>query len=248
MLLTDNGGAMVAEETKEGLLRLGIVHAQTLPYTPEQNAKQEVFWVQVEGRLLPMLEGVKELTLKILNEATLAWVEGEYNHKLHRELGCSPIQRLMSRRNVARSAPDSDALRHAFRRTVTRHQRRSDGTVSIAGRRFEVPARFRTLEQLTLRYAEWDLTAVGLVDPHTHVLLATLLPLDKQRNAASARRVIEPIDAEVAELPRDSGIAPLLQEHLEQQSALGTPPAYLPLTHTTGESSVPLDISDEELF
>lgn len=248
MLLTDNGGAMLAEETKEGLLRLGIVHAQTLPYTPEQNAKQEVFWVQVEGRLLPMLEGVKELTLKALNDATLAWVEGEYNHKLHRELGCSPIQRLMSRRAVARPAPDSDTLRHAFRRTVTRHQRRSDGTVSIAARRFEVPARFRTLEQLTLRYAEWDFGTIDLVDPHTHVSLATLLPLDKQKNAVSPRRVIESDDAQNAQPQRDCGIAPLLQKHIEQQGALGTPPAYLPLTHSTGESSVPLDIADEELF
>jgi hypothetical protein len=195
-----------------------------------------------------MLEGVKELTLKSLNDATLAWVEGEYNHKLHRELGCSPIQRLMSRRNVARPAPDSDTLRHAFRRTVTRHQRRSDGTVSIAGRRFEVPARFRTLEQLTLRYAEWDLGTIDLVDPHTHVALATLLPLDKQKNAASPRRVLESVDTQPSEPPRDSGIAPLLQKHIEQQGALGTPPAYLPLMHSTGESSVPADISDEELF
>ena len=252
MLLTDNGGAMLAEETKEGLARLGIVHAQTLPYTPEQNAKQEVFWVQIEGRLMPMLEGVEELTLKSLNDATQAWVEGEYNHKLHRELGCSPIQRLMSGRAVARPAPDSDTLRHAFRRTIGRHQRQSDGTVSIAGRRFEVPARFRTLEKLTLRYAEWDLTAVDLVDPHTHVLLATLLPLDKQKNAASLRRVLATVGTDLGAEPsgsqRNSGIAPLLQKHIDQQSALGTPPAYLPLTHTTQPPGSQLDVPNEELF
>jgi putative transposase len=55
-LLTDNGAAMLAAETTEGLARLGIIHYTTLPYTPEQNAKQEVFWAQIEGRLLPMLE------------------------------------------------------------------------------------------------------------------------------------------------------------------------------------------------
>jgi putative transposase len=35
-LLTDNGSAMVAEEVAEGLLRLGIVHERTLPYSPYQ--------------------------------------------------------------------------------------------------------------------------------------------------------------------------------------------------------------------
>src|SRR6187549_982888 len=36
-LLTDNGSAMLAAETTEGLEHLSIVHFTTLPYTPEQN-------------------------------------------------------------------------------------------------------------------------------------------------------------------------------------------------------------------
>ena len=84
-LLTDNGSAMVAAETQQGLHDLGIVHEPTLPYSPYQNAKQEVFWAQVEGRLLAMLEGCAELTLELLNEATQAWVEGEYHQKVHTE-------------------------------------------------------------------------------------------------------------------------------------------------------------------
>ena len=62
-LLTDNGSAMVAEEVTEGLLRLGIVHERTLPYSPYQNGKQEAFWGTLEGRLMKMLDGVAELTL-----------------------------------------------------------------------------------------------------------------------------------------------------------------------------------------
>ena len=64
--MSDNGSAMVAAEVREGLLRLGIVHETTLPYSPYQNGKQEVFWGQVEGRLLAMLEGCKELDLSQL--------------------------------------------------------------------------------------------------------------------------------------------------------------------------------------
>ena len=64
-LLTDNGAAMVAEEVTEGLLRLGIVHERTLPYSPYQNGKQESFWGTLEGRLMKMLDGVAELTLEL---------------------------------------------------------------------------------------------------------------------------------------------------------------------------------------
>ena len=72
-LLTDNGAPMIAAETRDGLERLGITQATTLPYSPYQNAKQEVFWAHVEGRLLAMLEGVAAaLRLEVLNEATQA--------------------------------------------------------------------------------------------------------------------------------------------------------------------------------
>ncbi len=50
-LMSDNGSAMTSEEFTEGLQRLSIIHEKTLPYSPYQNAKQEVFWGQVEGRL-----------------------------------------------------------------------------------------------------------------------------------------------------------------------------------------------------
>jgi hypothetical protein len=50
---------------------------------------------------------------------------------------------------------------------VQRRQRRSDGAISLEGKRFEVPARFGHLESLHVAYARWDLRAVELVDPHT---------------------------------------------------------------------------------
>ena len=62
-LLYDNGSAMIAAETEQGLTRLGVLFENTLPYSPYQNGKQESFWGQVEGRLLPMLEGVAEWSL-----------------------------------------------------------------------------------------------------------------------------------------------------------------------------------------
>ena len=112
--MSDNGAAMLAGETEQGLLRLGIVHATTLPFSPDQNGKQESFWGQVEGRLLPMLQGVADLRLRQLNEASLAFVEMEYNRKTHSELGESPLQRYLHHKDVGRPCPATEQLQLAF--------------------------------------------------------------------------------------------------------------------------------------
>jgi putative transposase len=151
--MSDNGSAMIAEEFVRGLHALGILHETTLPYTPATNAKQERFWGVVEGRLMAMLEGVEELTLDYLNQATQAWVELDYNRRLHEELGCSPLERFMSASNVGRDCPDSDTLRRAFRCQVKRTQRHSDGTVRLEGTRLEIPARYRQTSSAPHPYA-----------------------------------------------------------------------------------------------
>jgi putative transposase len=225
-LLTDNGSAMLAAETTEGLERLGVVHHTTLPYSPEQNGKQESFWGQIEGRLLAMLEGEPHLTLDLLNTATQAWVEQEYQRKVHSEIRESPLERYLRGPSVGREAPRSDALRRAFRMEASRKQRRSDGTLTVDGVRFEVPSAYRTLLQLRLRVARWDLSSVDLVDPRSGNHLATLLPLDKARNAERVRRVVGPADARQPE--RHVGIAPHLRALMTDYAATGLPPAYLP--------------------
>lgn len=224
-LLTDNGAPMLAAETTEGLLRLGITHFTTLPYTPEQNAKQEKFWGQIEGRLLPMLEGQSTLTLELLNRATFAWVELEYHRTRHSEIAETPLERLLAGPDASRKSPSSDELKRAFRMEISRQQRRSDGTCTVEGVRFEVPAHYRTLTRLALRVARWDLSSVDLVDPRSGQFLTTLLPLDKSKNASGLRRPIEPPTADST--PEDSGIAPLLQKYLSDYAETGLPPGYL---------------------
>jgi putative transposase len=229
-LMTDNGGAMTAAETRQGLFDLGILHETTLPHSAYQNGKQEAFWGVVEGRLLAMLEGVTDLTLELLNEATQAWVEREYNRSVHSEIGCAPLDRYRNDPDVGRPSPSSQQLRQAFRAQEVRTQRRSDGTISLQGRRFEVPNRFRHLLRLTIRYARWDLRSVDLVDPRTQTILCPLYPLDKTRNASGLRRSLDPIssDPTPSTVLSSSGLAPLLRRLMREYAALGLPPAYLP--------------------
>jgi len=113
-LMSDNGGAMIAKETTGGLARLGILHETTLPYSPHQNGKQEVFWSQVEGRLIAMLEGEPDLSLAMLNQATLAWIEREYQRDEHSETRQTPLDRWLEGPSVGRPSPTIDDLRLAF--------------------------------------------------------------------------------------------------------------------------------------
>jgi transposase InsO family protein len=226
-LMTDNGAAMKAAETQAGLSDLGVSWEPTLCYSPYQNGKQEVFWSSVEGRLMAMLEGEKELSLALLNEATQAWVERDYNQREHSEIGTTPKRRALDAPSVARESPSPDDLRRAFRQHVVRRQRRSDGTLLVEGRRFEVPSRFSHLERLSVRYARWDLARVDLWDPVERVVLARLLPQDKSKNAAGKRRPRERQPSEVV-APKTSGMAPLLRQMIDGNRSQGIAPSYVP--------------------
>jgi transposase InsO family protein len=227
-LLMDNGAAMIAHEVVEGLVRLGVVVHNTLPYSPEQNAKQEVFWAQIEGRLLPMLEGHADLTLALLNDATQAWVEQEYQRRHHDEIGTSPLERALSAPSVVRPSPSSEGLRRAFRLDTSRAVRHSDGTFTVGGIRFELPWQYRTLTRIKVRVARWDLSSVDLVDPRTGTHLGTVLPLDKSKNADGRRRVISTSARQPVPKPPSDGIAPHLRRLMAEYAATGLPPAYLP--------------------
>ncbi|MFA5654476.1 MAG: DDE-type integrase/transposase/recombinase [Desulfomonilia bacterium] len=227
-LMSDNGSAMIAAETVQGLTRLGIVHDRTLPYSAYQNGKQECFWGQVEGRLLAMLEGCKDLTLSQLNEATVAWVHLEYNRKTHSEIGQSPLSRYLDTKDVGRPCPESKKLHQAFTARASRTQRQSDGTISLDGIRFELPSRYRHLKRVTLRYASWDLSHVYLADPDSGNIICRIYPQDKHKNADGRRRrkepLIEPVEADCGQ----SGMAPLLGKLIADYAATGLPPAYIP--------------------
>ena len=176
---------------------------------------------------MAMLENESEIDLPLMNKATLAWVELEYHRKLHSEINSTPLDRYLEGPDVGRECPDSKTLRQKFCIQVKRKQRRSDGTFSLDGTRIEVPSQYRHLETMHVRYARWDLSYVMLVDPHTDTILAQLYPQDKSANASGKRRALPPASNNEL-LPKSSGIAPLLKSLMQEYSATGLPPAYIP--------------------
>lgn len=228
-ILHDNGAAMIAAETQSAFDRLGIVSDPTLPYSPDQNGKQERFWGTLEGRLVAMLDRVDPLTLDFLNQATQAWIEGEYNHHHHEEIDTTPVLRMLAGPDVARPAPDLETLRRRFTRCEMRVPRRSDGTLRLGGLRFEVPSRLRTLRRVRVRWRSWDLTEAWIVTDDDD-MLATIRPVDVELNGRTGRRSLEPSETEVPRpAPGTDPIPPLLAKLLAEHAATGLPPAYIPL-------------------
>jgi hypothetical protein len=178
-----------------------------------------------------MLEGVADLTLDQLNEVSQPWVELEYNRKIHSEIGQTPLQRFLNDKNVAQPCPATEKLQVAFTTEVRRLQRRSDGTLTLEGVRFEVPSRFGHLPELWLRYASWDLSTVYLADPKTGAILARIYPVDKNKNAEGRRAPRASGAGSAPPLPAP-GMAPLLQKIIHQYATTGLPPAYLPPPQT----------------
>lgn len=234
-LLTDNGAAMLAEETRNGLSRLGIEHKTTLPYSPYQNGKQEAFWGQLESRLLELLRGVQDLKLSFVNQAACAWIEQDYHRKQHKEIRTTPLQRMLTGADVSRPAPDSDFLRLAFTRRITRTPRRSDATVVVDGIRYELPVRFAHMRQVILRASIWDKSHMTLVDADTEAALARLLPQDKTKNASGMRRTIGADDRGPAAYSTEQAMPALLRKWLADYAATGLPPAYLPMEEISHE-------------
>ncbi|MBF0234994.1 MAG: transposase [Desulfamplus sp.] len=228
-LMTDNGSAMIAHETCNGLGKLAISHEKTLPYSPYQNGKQESFWGNLEGRLLALLKQVNPLTLDYLNHVTQAWVEMEYNKKKHDEIGMSPVQRMLESKDMSRPVPNEKEMQFAFTVCESRKQRQSDGTISINGVRFEVPSRFNHMRRLHVCFNGWDKSIAWLVDKRTGAMLATIYPQDKLKNASGKRRLKAlPEETKLPDETLSNSEPALLRKILAEYAETGLPAAYLP--------------------
>jgi transposase InsO family protein len=228
-LMTDNGSAMIAHETVNGLKRSGISHEKTLPYSPYQNGKQEAFWGTLEGRLIAMLSRMESLTLAYLNQTTQAWVEMEYNKSTHNEIHKSPLQCMLDGKDVSRPAPEPEHLQFAFTAFESRKQRLSDGTISLNGVRFEIPSRFNHIQRLHVCFCSWDKSVAWLVDKRTGNKLAAIYPQDKTKNASAIRRIkSKPEEISPGHEILIGSEPALLKKLLSDYAATGMPCAYLP--------------------
>ena len=239
MLMSDNGAPFVASEIVHGLHRLSIQHATTMCYAPCQNGKIETFWSLLEGRLLAMLDHQHQLDLYRLNELTQAWVEHDYHRREHAGIHTTPLERYQAAPHVGRSAPTGAELAQIFTRRELRQQRRSDGTITLGGKRFDIPNRYRHLRTIVVRYASWDIDHVFFAHPDTDRILDRLWPSDPAGQSSGARREIDPVVTPSSPAPPQwpLPLPPLLQAAMDAARDTGLPPAFL--STDASRSSVP---------
>jgi putative transposase len=167
-IMSDNGAAMSAAEFTQGVRGdWGFCIKPTLPYSPYQNAKMEFLWTPVlrvaccpcwkvkrnsdTGSAEP---GDPGLGRKGISPQTPCRTE-RYAH-------CNAICKIPM---WGRDSPGSTGIaQRPFGARAHAKQRRSDGTISLDGKRFEVPSRYRHLEYIHLHYAQWDPGGVDMVD------------------------------------------------------------------------------------
>ena len=137
--------------------------------------------------------------------------------------------------------PATSCVARSVRRSVASND--GDGTLTVAGVRYEIPSAYRTLLRPTVRVARWDLSSVDLVDPRRGTHLATLLPVDRERNAERRRRALaDPTPGATATpVPPAVGVAPLLRQLMAEYAATGLPPAYVPHDTTLRDEANPID-------
>jgi putative transposase len=90
----DNGMVFKSNHMKLLCAELGIHKpVYTTPYRPQGHGKIEAFNRFCVNNFIAEVKASNVLTLDQLNEAFFAWVDEEYNHRKHSELGMSPKKR-----------------------------------------------------------------------------------------------------------------------------------------------------------
>ena len=213
-------------------------HAALQPY---QNAKQEAFWGPVEGRLMAMLEGVADLTLAVLNEATQAWVEQDYNRK----------RPLRDRRDAARALPRRsrrDAALPRQRRAAARlhaHRARAPSARATAPSSSRAaasrsPTATAISTRIEVRYAAGISATSTSSTSAPAPCSAGSIRRTRRSNASGLRRSLDPVAAAAAAEPRPTP-APASRRCSRscstEQAATGLPPAYLPKRRSEDEET-----------
>lgn len=237
-VMSDNGSAMISEEFKRGLARLGVRQSYSAPLTPRMNGKIESFWKPVEARLLAMIGERGKLKLSELNHLTQAWLYTDYNAKIHSETAERPCQRFQNSNHVLRPCPPEFNFARAFRRKVNRRVRRTDGTISLESVRFQLPLAYRQLEEVSVSYAQWDLSEASLLHPDTEQDLVDIYPVDKHGNALGIRDNAPVIEKSKSVVENSENIfanlPPLLEHCLKTYAETHALLGYIP--HERGET------------
>lgn len=164
MIYTDNGKVYRSGQLAVVCASLGcsLLHAE--PFTPYARGKIERFFRTVRTRFLTRLDLDKIKSLEELNLAFWQWLEEDYQRKIQKLLGLSPLDFFLSQIDRVRVFPDPALLDEYFLLRVMRKVNH-DATFSLDNTLYETKPGLAGL-RLEVRYdPEW------LLNPARPVLL-----------------------------------------------------------------------------
>jgi putative transposase len=142
MVYVDNGKIYRSDTLQLACASLGIVLVHTQPYDPQSKGKIERFFRTVRTRFYPLLKAEPVRSLEELNTRFWHWLETDYHRKEHASLnGHSPLHVFITQAENVRMFGEPDALDAMFRKRESRKVKQ-DGTISLNGSLYEIPARY----------------------------------------------------------------------------------------------------------
>lgn len=139
-LYVDNGSIYTSKEITLICARIGCLLCHAPVRDGAAKGKVERFFRTVRGQFLTLQLDLS--SVEALNRRFLAWVEEEYNSRVHSTLGMRPIDRFGLDLERVRFLPPSETNDELF--FVEEDRRvKADNTFSLKGRRFEAPRDLR---------------------------------------------------------------------------------------------------------
>ena len=180
---TDNGKIYRSGQLQFVCASLGIALIHAKPYDAAAKGKIERFFLTVKERFYSVLAPESLTSLETLNQSFAAWLEKDYNGRLHSATGMTPLDAYMSQASQVRVLSDPDSLEPLFLRRETRKVRH-DSTITIGKKLFEVPPRYIG-QSVEVRFEPHDLGEILICDNGTEI--ARVRPVNLADNAKAKR-------------------------------------------------------------
>lgn len=193
-LYCDNGSNYRSHMLEDACGYLGIELRHARPYRPQGKGKVERFFQTADRfnrEAQALIDHGQITTLEQVQSLFAAWLETEYNRRVHSGTHDRPEDRLgQVDPDHPREVPDPDRVRYAFlwreQRKVTRA-----GTISVEGNEYEVDSALAR-KTIDVRYDPYDLTTIHVEFQGQSYGEAALLNVHRTRSANLPKREGEP--------------------------------------------------------
>ncbi|MCL1948792.1 MAG: DDE-type integrase/transposase/recombinase [Turicibacter sp.] len=186
-IYSDNGKIYRSEMLASACAHLGISLIHAKPYTPQGKGKIERAFRTVQTQFYSQLKMNPVYSLEDLNKRFRSWLETEYHRSIHSSLdGQTPIQVYQNQLDSVQFLKDTSDFDLIFLKRE-RRKVKSDGTISLEKKLYEVPARF-VGEMVDVRYDE---NGVYVFEDNKKAAEATLVNFSDN---AHAKRGNSPFD------------------------------------------------------